>query len=93
MLRTLSNNTNAPFIAGSLPDFLQKSGYHPFVKQINKQIELAISQTEKCHLVFLGDLEDIGDKVHFSTSSLNEMGERYAKEFIKSQRVNDGTDS
>jgi hypothetical protein len=81
-LRRISGNESIPFIAGSLPDYLSLSGLYPNYLIINQAIQKAIGSTINASYVNLGDLDDIGDRIHFSTISLKIMGKRYANAFF-----------
>jgi len=81
LLRRISGDRTVPFIAGSLPDFLTLKGRHPNYPKVNQAIQQVMNITENASYVELGDLSDIGDGVHFSTSSLKKMGIRYANAF------------
>lgn len=82
LLRRISGDMTVPFIAGSLPDFLAERGQHPNYSKINLALQEGINITNNSSFVYLGDLSDIGDRVHFSTPSLRKMGIRYATAFL-----------
>jgi Carbohydrate esterase, sialic acid-specific acetylesterase len=79
--------TNLPFIAGQIGEFLYERGPDktPFARTVNealKQLPLTVPQTA---CVESHGLNHLGDKLHFNTESQHEFGQRYAAEMLRLQ--------
>jgi hypothetical protein len=77
-VREAFGEPDLPWIAGTLGNGLAQSGHHPRVAAVNRAIAQAAETIPHFYLVETSDLDDLGDRVHFSTPALREMGRRYA---------------
>jgi len=82
---------DVPIIVGGLGDFLPKhESVIPFDNyvHINKALQSFAKNNKMCGFVSAEGLRDNGDTLHFSASSLRELGVRYYNEFIKIEDKN-----
>ncbi len=80
--RTIAGNDSLPIIMGELGSFLKKNefyGYQDTINSILKQVSLGDSYIK---LVSTEDLSHKGDFLHFNSSSLRILGERFADSYL-----------
>jgi hypothetical protein len=72
---------DCPFAAGKLGEFLarEKDGKPNYWPLVNEQLELVAKSVPHVAVVASVDLKEKGDGVHFDSTSLRELGKRYAK--------------
>ncbi|OJW79785.1 MULTISPECIES: sialate O-acetylesterase [unclassified Spirosoma] len=80
-LRKDLNAPNAPFVAGTLGDFVVNR--NPDAKTVNEAIMAATKQLPNAYYVLSAGLSDKGDATHFDTESARILGRRYADIFIQ----------
>lgn len=81
-LREELDTPTAPFVAGTLGDFLavkSKEGKPSYWKLINEQITALPKTLPHSAIADSAGLKDKGDKVHFDSPSLRTLGRRYAE--------------
>lgn len=79
-LRQDLGNSNLPFVAGTLGDFLSDdaSGNPYHWRTVNAQLQLLPGLVSGTAIVDAGGLKPKSDGVHFDTPSLRTLGDRYA---------------
>jgi hypothetical protein len=88
-LRQDIGNSELPFVAGTLGDFLSDdaSGNPYHWRTVNAQLQLLPGLTAGTAIVDAGGLQPKSDGVHFDTPSLRTLGERYAAAMLKLQQA------
>ncbi|GAB3261568.1 sialate O-acetylesterase [Larkinella harenae] len=80
-LRTDLNAPDAPFVVGTLGDFVVKR--NPNAKLINEALQQATKTIPNSYFVLSAGLTHIGDSTHFDAPSARTLGQRYADVFIQ----------
>lgn len=75
-------NNELPIIIGELGSFSMTDDNW---QAINSKIEEYIETDPNAYLIKTNDLKDKGDKVHFDSEGLREIGRRFAGQFVKTQ--------
>lgn len=75
-------NNELPIIIGELGSFSKTDDNW---QAINSKIEEYIETDPNAYLIKTNDLKDKGDKVHFDSEGLREIGRRFAGQFVKTQ--------
>ncbi|MCC7431163.1 sialate O-acetylesterase [bacterium] len=76
------NNLTLPILIGELGTF---SNTNESWQAINNQIHSFAKTDSNVFVIKTNDLKDIGDKVHFNSEGQRQLGQRFAKEFVKRQ--------
>ncbi len=90
-LRSQLGTSNIPFVAGQLGMFMpdaNPNGTPNLWREINKEIEALPTAVPHTAVVSSDALGHKGDKVHFDTPALRELGKRYAEAMSRLQRAN-----
>jgi hypothetical protein len=82
-LREQLGATDVPVIAGELGYFLRQSDDHVYFAVVNDALRGAADSVPLYACASATDLADMGDHVHFDSTSLREFGQRYATEFLE----------
>jgi hypothetical protein len=77
----------APIVVGELGGFFQA----PFATLVNEQLAVIPARVPRTAFVPSGGLKDRGDRLHFNTASLRELGRRYACAFLMLDPFNAGS--
>ncbi len=88
-LRQDTGNSQLPFVAGTLGDFLSDdaAGNPSHWRTVNAQLLLLPGLTAGTAIVDASGLKPKSDGVHFDTPSLRTLGERYATAMLKLQQA------
>lgn len=88
-LRQETGNSQLPFVAGTLGDFLSDdaAGNPSHWRTVNAQLLLLPGLTSRTAIVDASGLKPKSDGVHFDTPSLRTLGERYATAMLKLQQA------
>jgi arylsulfatase A-like enzyme len=88
-LRQDTGNSQLPFVAGTLGDFLSDdaAGNPSHWRTVNAQLLLLPGLTSRTAIVDASGLKPKSDGVHFDTPSLRTLGERYATAMLKLQQA------
>ena len=88
-LRPDTGNSQLPFVAGTLGDFLSDdaAGNPSHWRTVNAQLLLLPGLTAGTAIVDANGLKPKSDGVHFDTPSLRTLGERYATAMLKLQQA------
>lgn len=88
-LRQETGNSQLPFVAGTLGDFLSDdaAGNPSHWRTVNAQLLLLPGLTAGTAIVDANGLKPKSDGVHFDTPSLRTLGERYATAMLKLQQA------
>ena len=88
-LRQDTGNSQLPFVAGTLGDFLSDdaAGNPSHWRTVNAQLLLLPGLTARTAIVDASGLKPRSDGVHFDTPSLRTLGERYATAMLKLQQA------
>ena len=88
-LRQDTGNSQLPFVAGTLGDFLSDdaAGNPSHWRTVNAQLLLLPGLTARTAIVDASGLKPKSDGVHFDTPSLRTLGERYATAMLKLQQA------
>lgn len=88
-LRQETGNSQLPFVAGTLGDFLSDdaAGNPSHWRTVNAQLLLLPGLTAGTAIVDASGLKPKSDGVHFDTPSLRTLGERYATAMLKLQQA------
>ena len=81
-LRQDLGSPNLPFVAGTLASFLKDHVGYDNYDQVSAIISQVLHNTAHASLVDASDLDDMGDRIHFSSSALKILGQRYAQSII-----------
>jgi len=82
LFRNAIDNSQLPIIIGELGSFSKTDDNW---QAINSKIEEYIKTDPNSYLIKTNDLKDKGDKVHFDSEGLREIGRRFAGQFVKTQ--------
>ena len=82
LFRNAIDNSQLPIIIGELGSFSMTDDNW---QAINSKIEEYIETDPNAYLIKTNDLKDKGDKVHFDSEGLREIGRRFAGQFVKTQ--------
>ena len=80
--RTIAGNDSLPIIMGELGDFLRESEFCGYQDTINSVLKQVSSGDPNIILVRTKDLAHKGDFLHFNSSSLRILGERFAESYL-----------
>jgi hypothetical protein len=86
-LRADLGNTNAPFVAGQIGEFLYDRGPEksPYARVVNEALAALPQKVPATACVPSKGLKDKGDVLHFDAGSQREFGRRYAAEMLRLQ--------
>ncbi len=74
----------APIVIGTLGDFYVKK--NPDAAAINRIIENFPLENKRVYAVSAAGLKDLGDQTHFDAASAQELGRRYAEQFLSATK-------
>jgi hypothetical protein len=78
--RKITNNSKTPILLGEIGSFSEKDNQW---QCLNEKIHNYIKTDSNAYLVKTEDLNDIGDRIHFNSESIRELGKRYANTYMK----------
>ena len=78
--RKITNNDSLPIIIGKLGSY---SKHKAFWQQLNEQNHRYAQKDKNCTLVTTSNLKDKGDLLHFNAKGQRKLGQRYAKQYLK----------
>jgi hypothetical protein len=79
-LRAELNAENVPIVVGLLGEFINAA--HPFAPLVNEQLASLAAKSSLTGVASAHGLSHIGDKLHFDTPALRELGRRYAHVYL-----------
>ena len=80
--RDLSLDETVPFIAGDMASFYVES-IAPHIELVDNALAAIAANDPTVRIVRTKDLMHRGDKLHYNTPSLHELGERYYREYVQ----------
>lgn len=78
--RSFFNNSKLPFIQGQIMD--RNTDRMPFAAMVREAQHDVCNTFPNIGLIETDDLADMGDKIHFSSEALIELGKRYAQALV-----------
>lgn len=80
IFRNITHNEKLPILAGELGSF---STNNKNWQLINAAIKTAVQADTKAALISTQDLKTKGDNIHFNSDGQRQMGERFAREYMR----------